>query len=402
MSIITNQKDIEFLLNLKEEDITSSLLMELFGEFDGKRRFNPEDVFEVPPNSYNIGTKSNKNKFTTTVGIWVFNIFFISKELSPILGYINKAVNSSVYGSINKQLSQALMEDRISLEAFKRYLMKTQFFAPMVTILSPNHTETMMLATIKINKRKAQLLSENKKALEAGDEKVADKIEKELIEYAKELLKDDPFMDIYDSGARGSFGNNFKNLYIMKGAIKDPDPNKGYDIITSSYLEGINKSEFPVLAKSLAAGPYARAKKTEVGGYMEKQFVSALQHVVALPKGSDCHTKRYIEMTLTNSNIDTMMYSYMIEGQRLVRLDSTNRDKYIGKTVKFRFSSLCEAKGGICNKCLGDMFYLTDTVNIGVATSSLPAKLKLKSMKSFHDSTVQLVDIDVEEAFGYK
>ena len=47
-------------------------------------------------------------------------------------------------------------------------------------------------------------------------------------------------------------------------------------------------------------------------------------------------------------------------------------------------------------------FHITDTYNIGIATSALPAKIKLKSMKGFHDSTVQLVDIDVEKVFGYK
>ena len=402
MSQITNQKDIDLLLSLKEEDITSSLLMDFFGEFDGKRKFNPEDTFVVPPGSYIVNSKPNKNKFTTTVGLWVFNKLFIEKELTHVLGYLNKPINGKVFGAINKDLSYALLEDRITLDAFKRYLMKTQFITPLVTVISPNYTEKMLMSIKKIDARKAQLIKENKAALEAGDEKVADAMEKELLAYAKELLGDDPSMDIYNSGARGSFNNNFKNMYIMKGAIQNPDPNKGYDIITSSYFDGITKDEFATLANSLAAGPYARAKKTEMGGYMEKQFVSAFQHIITLPKGSDCGTKRYIEMELNDENISNMMYSYMIEGSKLVRLDNSNKDKYKGKKVKFRFASLCESKEGICNKCLGDLFYLTETTNIGVASSTLPAKLKLKNMKSFHDSTVQLVEMDVEKAFGYK
>lgn len=401
MTIISNQKDLDLLFNLKEEDITSSFLMDLFGEFDGKQKFKPEDILKVPANSYRVNNKPNIKPFTTTVGLWVFNKFYIEKELTHVLGYINKTITSKVFDDINMKLSYALVEDRITLDQLKTFLMKTQFTTPLSSVLSPNYTENMLMIGKTIESKKKQLIKDNKEAIEAGDANVVDSIEKELLDYAKDILKDDPASDIYNSGARGSWDNNFKNLYISRGAIRNPTTQK-YDVIMSSYTEGIKKDEFATLANSLAAGPYARAAKTANGGYQEKLFVKAMQHVITLPKGSDCGTKRYIEMELTPKNMESMMYSYMIEGSRLVRLDSTNKDKYKGKKVKFRFSSLCEAKDGICNKCIGDMPYVTDTVNVGIATSILPARIKLKSMKAFHDSTVKLVEMDVEKAFGYK
>ena len=36
---IINKEDVEFLLNVKEEDVTLSFIMEQFGEFNGKSRF---------------------------------------------------------------------------------------------------------------------------------------------------------------------------------------------------------------------------------------------------------------------------------------------------------------------------------------------------------------------------
>ena len=398
MTMISNKSDLDFLFNLKEEDITSSLLMDLFGEFNGKQRFHPEDIIKVPANTYKVNNKPNKNAFTTTVGLWIFNKFYIEKELTHVLGYVNKAVTAKVFDDLNMKLSYALVEDRITLEQLKRFLMKTQFTTPLCSFLSPNYTEKMLMTSKTIESKKKQLIKDNKEALENGDATTIDKIEAELLDYAVEQLKDDPSLDIYLSGARGSLGNNFKNMYVSRGAIRNPTTQK-YDVIMSSYTEGIKKDEFATLANSLAAGPYSRAAKTSKGGYQEKMFVKAMQHVIALPKGSDCGTKRYIEMELTPKNIETMMYSYIIEGSRLVRLDSSNMDKYKGKKVKFRFSSLCEAKDGICNKCIGDMPYVTDTVNVGLATSILPARIKLKSMKAFHDSTVKLVDMDVDKLF---
>jgi hypothetical protein len=96
------------------------------------------------------------------------------------------------------------------------------------------------------------------------------------------------------------------------------------------------------------------------------------------------------------------MYSYIVEGSRLVELTSKNMEKYRGKKVKMRFSSLCESKDGICSKCAGNLFYRIGIINVGVATPIIPSKLKNLSMKSFHDSTVKTVEMDPMRAFGLK
>ena len=59
---------------------------------------------------------------------------------------------------------------------------------------------------------------------------------------------------------------------------------------------------------------------------------------------------------------------------------------YVGKKVKFRFSALCEDEC-CCNKCAGDFLYIV-AENIGLVMSIIPATLKLRCMKAFHDSTV--------------
>lgn len=400
---ITDPKDIEFILNIKEEDVTASFINETFGEFNGKSRFNPYDTITIPPGYYKKDGKPNKNSFVTTIGLWVFNKYFIENELSTILGYINEPITDDKYSSINTKLSYALLEDKISLSAIKKYLIKGQFFMQFTSVLAYNHSMDMLLCTTLINKKKNELYKQYKDEIDKGNEVVAEKMEKELLAYAKEILKDDPAMDMFESGARGSFKNNFKNMYVMKGAIKDPDPVKGgYNISLSNYMDGISKDEYATLAKSLAAGPYQRAKKTEVGGYWEKLFVSAFQHVKLLPAGSDCHTKRTITITLDKNNIKNMMYSYIVEGDKLIELTSDNIDKYLDKTVKMRFSSLCESKNGVCNKCAGNLFYRHGITNVGVATPVIPSKLKLFSMKAFHDSTVQTIEMDPMKAFGIK
>lgn len=400
-SVITKKEDIDFLVNLTYEQIERlSFVMETFGAIDQKSRFHTYDLVTIPTGSYGKEGKKNKEPFLTTVGQWVFNKGFIEEDFFDIFGYITEPITKKKLGKISAKLSYALMEDKIELSALKKFLMRTQKYQPYANILSPGFTIPMLTIGEKISKRKEELLKEHKEAIAAGDEKAVDFIQSELLNFSKEILKDDPSMDIYASGAKGSFGNNFKNIFVMRGAVKDPDPTKGYDIITSNYIDGISKDDYPKAAKSMAAGPYSRAKKTAIGGYWEKLFLRAFQHMVLLPAGTDCNTKRTITIHITPDIIDMVMYNYVVENGKLVEITSENMDKYIDKTVEMRFSSLCEHKEGICSVCAGNMFYRAGYKNVGVATPQLASRLKNISLKAFHDSQVKLHEIDLMKAFG--
>ena len=61
---ITNPNDVEFLLNLTEEDLLKqSTVMEMFADFSGndKPRFHPYDTVTIPPGSYQISSKNKKD-----------------------------------------------------------------------------------------------------------------------------------------------------------------------------------------------------------------------------------------------------------------------------------------------------------------------------------------------------
>lgn len=401
--VISSEKEIEYFTSLKEEDISTSFIMENFAEFDGKTKYNVYDIITIPKGTYG-NTKKNTNAFTTTIGIFIFNKYFIERDLIPILGYVNQTVDKKLFKKLQTKLSYALNEDRITIPVYDKFLMKTQKCMPYISILAPNYTDKMLTCTKVINKKKHELLVKYKDELEKGNELVADKMEKELMDFALEYMKDDPSMDMFISGARGSVGNNFKNMFVMKGVIKDPDPNakQKYKVATSNYIDGISPDEYALFANSLAAGPYARAKRTQDGGYREKLFLRAYQHLQLDPEGSDCKTSRYITVTLTKDNISMWMYCYIISGEKLIEITSENMDKFVGKTVKMRFSALCESKTGICNKCMGNLFYRIGIRNIGTALTTVASTQKNIAMKAFHDSTQKLVSMDLMEVFGLK
>ena len=407
-SVIKDEELIKSVIEIKPEDITSTYVVELFGEFDGKRRCNPYDLITVPKGAYGIeGSKRGVNvkPFTTTVGKLIWNKMYILRNPSiyEAIGWVDDIVTKKVFNKLYKKLGYLLLEGKIERDEFKRFAMTTQLTMPYVQFLSPSFTDKMLLSSTYMNKRKAALIKENKAAFDAVDLKTIDAVSNELLKESKEYLKDDPSLDIFNSGGGGDYTNHYKNTYIMKGTVRDGDGS--YKVITSNQIDGVSEKEYATLANSLAEGPFNRSKKTEEGGYYEKMLLYSMQHLRLLEPGSDCGTKRYITVTLTDSNIGDYMYNYFIGSNgKLTEITSENMDSLIGKTVKLRFSSMCEAKNGcFCNMCAGNLWYrLGVSRNVGILTPTIASKLKNLLMKSFHNSQVALTDMNVMEVFGFE
>ena len=160
---ITDPSLKQYILGIKESDITSSFIYDLFGEFNGVSKCNPYDLIEIPAGLYGPEGKKNKNKFLTTVGIWIFNKWFIEQDLFDLFGYINKIIDGDQLEDMNQILSYALMEDRISVQVLKKYLMKTQLAMQFVTVLAPNYSEELLTVSVKIDKKKDALIKKYKK-----------------------------------------------------------------------------------------------------------------------------------------------------------------------------------------------------------------------------------------------
>jgi hypothetical protein len=54
----------------------------------------------------------------------------------------------------------------------------------------------------------------------------------------------------------------------------------------------------------------------------------------------------------------------------------------------------------ICNKCAGEGFYNLGIENVGLTTSSIGSNLLNKYMKTFHDATVHMIEIDPNHLEG--
>lgn len=395
-------KEKNFLLSLKPEDIDFNLLVELFAdrtekkEIDGKIKLiqKPSRIKTYDEFNLKKGEYFNDKDIITNAGLFIYNKLIVEKNLKEILGYINETIDKKVLGKIEDKLSRALLNDKISVDTMVEYLNTTQWLAMK---FHPIVTSSFTMNTLKPNKDVIQLrdklLKEHKEKIEQGDVITSTKIEKELLELAKEKLKNDPGIFLYESGARGSFDNNFKNISVMKGSVFNPTTGQ-HDIVKSNFMEGIKKEELATYGNAIITGAFPKAIGTAVSGYFSKQIIAALQAVVMDKKGSDCGSKGYLTVRINDYNTKDFLYRYIIENGKLVLIDDDNIKKYINKEVKMRSPMYCIGNK-ICRTCLGLMYEKLDISNIGLTTARVSSTLLNLSMKKFHDTSSKISKIDI-------
>ena len=396
-----SEQDKQYLLSLKPEDITYELGMQLFADHvkkvDGqvievKSRFEPHDYFKL-----NAGEYINKETIITTVGSFIFNKFIIEPRFAEFMDYNNEVINSDGLKDLENKLSKLLLEDKITTTDFADYLDRIQWLGMQFhEPLAASFTMRGLKPIPKVIKRRGELVKQNKEALEKGDVMVMSAIEKELVDLAKAEISDDPSMDLYYSGARGSIPNNYKQLSIVKGPVYNKTIGK-YQFIQNSFFEGLRKEDIAAAGTNVINGQYPKSCGTAVSGYKAKQVSSLGQAVMLRKDVNDCGTKGYLELVIPPSMKSKFLYRYVIDNGKLVLLDDSTMDKYVGKKIKLRSIMYCGCDSGVCMTCAGRLFEKLQIDSIGLTTSTLTGALLNLKMKSFHDTSVKINEINLDD-----
>lgn len=396
-----SEEEKRYLLSLKPEDITYELGMELFADhvkkvngqvIEEKSKFEPTDYFQLKSGEY-----FNRTDIETTVGSFIFNKFIIEPLFAEHIDYVNWEITDGGLGKLEGELSQLLLEDKIDTTQFGDYLNRIQWLGMQFhEPLAASFTMRGLKPLESVVKRRDELIEQHKEALEKGDIMVMSSIEKELVEMAKKEVGDDPSMDLYYSGARGSIPNNYKQLSIVKGPVFNKTIGK-YQFIKKSFFEGIDKEDLSAAATNVVNGQYPKSCGTAISGYKAKQVSSLGQAVILRKDVQDCGTKGYVEIVIPPSMKSKFLYRYVIDGGKLVMLDDSNISNYVGKKVKLRSIMYCGCDSGVCMTCAGRLFEKLQIDAIGLTTSTLTGALLNLKMKAFHDSSVKVNAIDLDD-----
>ena len=191
----------------------------------------------------------------------------LDSKLGNLLGYINETINGGSLGSIEDKLSQYLLKDIITVSEFTTFVDKVQWLGfSTASFINTSMTTNLVIAPEKVKQRREELLMKYEKELEEGSLEAISKIEDELLTMSRKELEGLADMDIYDSGSRGSFGNNYKLTAIIRGANKNFANPSEIRISKSNLEEGIDPKELHMYGDIMTAGSAGRALGTADGG----------------------------------------------------------------------------------------------------------------------------------------
>ena len=251
------------LLALEQDTLSVSMISKLFGKTTTKEgskfvikepKFDVRAVFQLKAGEY-----INTNDIETTVGSFLFNKLMIEGMLENIIpgGYYNEVIDKKGFGKLVNMLSEGLMMGKVSVNpTLIKWLKQYEFYSMKAcTVFSPSYSEGLLRQHSAIVKEKEKLLKETK--IESAQD-MAD-IEDQLVAKVRKILKDDTGMTLFDSGARGSFDNDYKNMNLMLGPVAVPGKAGEFEMVTSNYIEGIQKQDLVACGNSLVNAVHPKA-----------------------------------------------------------------------------------------------------------------------------------------------
>ena len=332
--------------------------------------------------------KCCKEDTETTVGRFLLNVLFIELPFDGFFDYINQT-GFDIKG-LEKKISVALVENKIQVEQYKRFIDNMYFIGHFCELCVPTISRGAMMTDPKIADLKKQLLEKYKGQMD--DPKVISEIEDLLIKADKEYLKNDPAMRFYGALGGKAFNIARKKLYLTIGGIETFSKDSGkYVFIENSLTEGWDVNGIDNMANEIRKGSFNRGHETQLGGALTKYIMRVFQDLCIIE--DDCGARSGLVVDFNLYPIEDFRGRYISDGGKWVAITSENMSKYTKGRYVMRSPMYCKTQKGLCRKCAGDIYASLNTKHIAMYIVDISSTFLQTSMKLMHGSKLSLVDI---------
>lgn len=384
----------KYFLSLKPEELGIKMQTHLFGRTADPKtkkinepRYNVTDRVKLKAHEY-INTKD----VDTTLGRIVFNKICIEPYIKDIIPdhYWNIPLDKKGIGKLYTIVGEALKYNKVDTELVWQWEKSIEFYSLKAAIIyNSSYNKGLLIPRDDLIKERDEFIKNNPNVTTA---EYAD-FEKYITNKAADKLSDNEAIGLYTSGARGEISDQYKNISITIGPVYNPATGE-MEPVTSNFIEGFKKSEIPKAGNMLISAAYPKSCATADSGYITKQYYAAFQSIFVDDDGTDCGTKSYINVYLTDKNFGKYEFQNVMDNGKPVTLTQENKSKYVNKFVKLR-SPMCCLGEHVCSVCVGRFPYISGIKNIGVTFADIPNAAVNGGMKKFHKSAIQMDDVDI-------
>jgi len=389
------EKQIEHILSVTNEGITKQWLKDTFAITEKGQMVPWEGEFELDTTKLTgMMPKMPSAKFMTTAGRFIINKFlFANADYTKICTYCNEPMNSKMVSKIQNVFLKSMLEQEIKPADYINFLNKLCWIAfSSVNFCLSGLNTGLFVESPELIKTRSKLFKENKEKLENLDLVACKTVDETCNKIVMEENKDNKAIDFINAGDAKKFVGV---TTVMRGLVPD-STGYGLRFVGSSLQGGIQRDEIAAYADTGILGAKSRGLDTRNSGYLTKKFNSAFSHIVLDEPGSDCKTKYKIKVLIDDKAETDYYLRYAYYGGKEYILTRENIAKLKGKEVLMRSPIYCLGDK-LCNKCAGELYYRMDNRFMGLAAARIGNNLLNASLKSFHDSTVKISEIDIEK-----
>lgn len=282
--------------------------------------------------------------------------------------------------------------DVIYMDSYLKYTEAMIYFMEICDIFVPATTEKTMLPPPGVIKLREELLEKNKDRLD--DPAVLAQIDKELVAYDTEWLKDDD--DAQGILLAKKLRNEVRRKrFLTVGGQSGFGDGVTVENVPKSLSEGIDVDKLPVSNSSSRAGSFNRGHQTMNGGAQFKKLIRAASNSTI--SVDDCGSKIGKPVFVTPDKQKGLIGSYVITPTGVEEITEESIKQYYGKQVMIRSPQYCKAeKTDYCKVCVGKKLSLHPTA-IAVAVSDIGSLFLILFLKKMHVSGLTTTKMNFKE-----
>ena len=406
--------------SFKHKIFTENNMNSYFVTTVGKIKFN-----EILPDSYpflNEPTKANiegitPSKYFLPMGT---DIEKAIKEMPLTLPFVKndlQAIISQVFKRY-KTTETSIMLDKLKDHGFKYSTIAGITVSYTDIIKSKNKEQIIEASKAKVDKINKQylrgLITEQERYMNVINtwNDATDQVKDELKKLSEHNFENPIFM-MMNSGARGKV-SQFAQIAGMRGLMAKPDGTTVEIPITSSFMEGLNVSEFFLSTHGSRKGVADTALRTADSGYLTRRLVDVVQDIIV--KDYDCGAiqgimaydlvndkdgsiiepmeERILGRYASKKIINPTTKEVILPAGEMITENIVKKIKDAGiKKVEIRSVLTCKSENGVCQKCYGRNLATGNLVEQGEAVGIMAAQSigepgTQLTMRTFHTGGV--------------
>lgn len=338
-----------------------------------------------------------KDRFETTVGIFLVNMVVIKESVGDAGSYINGPIGA---GTIKGLIDSVMVDNpaegetvpvgKASIDQCLQITKNLDYLEGMNGVFVKASSVDVLTVHPDVIALRDKLLKELEEQGKLNDPVAVAQVIDEVVSLDAKLQYSGPSKDFFIN--KKFIDNARKKMFIIFDMV--PDFNTGkYQLLRKSLNEGWDQDHFPKYINTAISASYDRGNATGEGGAEVKVAILLTNRIVA--EGTDCGTLRTETVKLSKYNFNNWVGGYFKQGDKLAILGKTDR-ALIGSTLEMRVPQYCQQPDdNLCRTCCGEKLgSIKDRVSAEVVF--IFTGFMLTRMKGMHVSQLKTISLDLD------